>query len=170
MQLSLIGMVLVATSCLAGPKALLPPDGWRYPEESDYAEDWKEFRSQRPVPFHVRGDFNGDGFTDDAWILLRVSGAGWGVFVFLSDNGTERKPITLFEDDRGTAQSHGIGLVPPGRYATACGKGYFDCSSGEPENIELKLPSIDFFKYESANEYWFWDVDTRSFKTVAISD
>jgi len=65
---------------------------------------------------------------------------------------------------------HGISVVPPRRYETACGKGYWDCKADEPEWLTLKLPAIDFFVYESANSYFGWDVSTNAFKRTWISD
>ena len=34
----------------------------------------------------------------------------------------------------------GIDIVKPGKYKTACGKGYYECEKGEPEVLKLKRP------------------------------
>jgi len=64
----------------------------------------------------------------------------------------------------------GVDIVKPGHYKTACGKGYFECEKGEPEVLKLKQPAIDYFRFESANSFFFWDCNTNSFKRIWISD
>jgi hypothetical protein len=63
-----------------------------------------------------------------------------------------------------------IGLVPPGQYKTACGKGYWECESGEPEILDLKLPAIEFAKYESASSVFWWNRRAGAFRRTWISD
>ena len=135
-----------------------PPAGWRLPTEADYSGDWLAFRQDVPTPFHVEADFNGDGVRDDAWILLRSTGVGWRVVARVSQKGAAARTCDLVEPDGdASAQYHGIALVKPGRYETACGKGYFECETGEPEVLDLKRPAIEFFKYESASSIFFWE-------------
>jgi len=57
-----------------------------------------------------------------------------------------------------------------GRYQTACGKGYFECEEGEPEEIDFEFPAISFFRFESAGSAFFWDVRDENFKKVWLSD
>ena len=64
----------------------------------------------------------------------------------------------------------GINTVKPGEYKTVCGKGYFKCEKGEPEVLKLKRPAIDYFKFQSANSFFFWDDKTGDFKRIWISD
>jgi len=45
----------------------------------------------------------------------------------------------------------GIIAVPPGRYKTACGKGYFECNAGEPEELNLSLPAFKFIYFGKAS-------------------
>lgn len=120
-----------------------PPDGWRYPGESDYAGPWLEFRNEIPEPFHVRADFDGNGLEDDAWILIRNDGGDWGLFVLMSMNDGQIEIIQLVDALDGTYNNTGIELVNPDVYKTACGKGYWECATGEPEEVELKRPAIN---------------------------
>ncbi len=77
------------------------------------------------MPFHIRGDFNGDQKTDDAWMLLQKDNRGWGLFVFLAQSGGPYQVIKVEENDMDLSpQSMGIELIEPGQYKTACGKGY----------------------------------------------
>ena len=64
----------------------------------------------------------------------------------------------------------GIVLLGPGKHRTACGKGYWDCGKGEPEVLDLKLPAIDYFTYESANSVFYWNKPSSSFQRVWMSD
>jgi len=64
----------------------------------------------------------------------------------------------------------GISIVQPGEYITACGKGYYKCKPNEPTEIESYKPSINFYLFESANSYFYWDDNTKDFKRNWNSD
>lgn len=145
------------------------PDGWRFPVEEDYVADWQEFRKEVPAPYHARGDFNSDGLPDDAWILLRTSGKGFGVFALLGQPQGRSKLIQLLDSNNDIAQQYGIALVEPGDHQTACGKGYSECG-GDPEVLHLSTQAIEFFKYESASRIYYWDKSAGVFRQVQISD
>jgi len=148
-----------------------PPAGWRLPTEADYSGDWQDFREKLPTPFHVEADFNGDGVPDEAWILLRSAGVGWTVVARVSQKGRPAQVLELVAPDGfASAQYYGITLAKPGRYETACGKGYFECAPGEPKVLNLTRPSIEFFKYESASSIFFWDAKAKRFREVQTSD
>ncbi|MGH9783386.1 MAG: hypothetical protein ACRD88_04305 [Terriglobia bacterium] len=148
-----------------------PPAGFRYPTEADRSLDWKTFEARLPTPFHAQADLNGDGLPDHAWILLRKSGKGWGLFVFIGQKG-ERPAVLKLEEDNGqtAAQRLGVHIVEPGEYDTACGKGYWDCEPDEPEKLKLVLPAIDFFTFESANSYFWWNAESKKFARTWMSD
>jgi hypothetical protein len=147
------------------------PEGYRYPADADRSGDWETFEADVPVPFRADADFNGDGRVDQAWILLRDSGRGWGLFVFL---GQEDGEPVVHELDVNTgdspAQSFGLAVVEPGEYETACGKGYGDCEPEEPEKLTLVRPAIDFFQFESANSFFWWNAKTEAFERTWMSD
>jgi hypothetical protein len=151
--------------------SLLPPEGWRYPNESDYKDNWENFRKSIPIPFRIEADFNNDGIKDNAWILIRAQKVGWGLFVFLSSKDGKTEIIQLDDNpDDSHPQYMGISLVTPGKYKTACGKGYWECKQGEPEELELNYPAIDYFMYESANSIFYWDKGDNTFKNIWMSD
>jgi hypothetical protein len=148
-----------------------PPDGYRFPIEADYTGEWQAARQSMPAPFHIRADFDGDETLDDAWILLGRNGPNWGLFVFLGAGPSPRHGIPLDIDTGETApQSMGLALVSPGRYDTACGKGYWECKADEPERLSLDKPAINFFAYESANSFFWWDARTKAFARTWMSD
>ncbi len=163
--------ILAAIFCLvpllvpAQPAELMPPPGWRFPEEADYTGSWRVFRAVIPEPFHAQGDFNGDGLPDDAWIMFSTLHKAPALFVFLAQPAGSAKVITL---DKIPAtikpQTMGIKVAPPGEYKTACGKGYYKCGPHEPEVLHLTLPAINYFVFEGANSFFWWDAQTQSFK------
>jgi hypothetical protein len=154
---------------LSASAQLQPPSGYRFPTEKDIIDDWKEWKS----PIQVKADFNGDRIEDHAWILLKQKGPGWGVFVFLGRK-REKPQILKLEENNGEspAQRFGISLAPPSntKWKTACGKGYFKCKPGEPKEIQITLPSIEFCLIESVCYLFMWDKKSGSFQKVQLSD
>ncbi len=143
------------------------PAGWRYPDDKDIIGDWKEYKS----PFHFTSDFNGDGVRDHAWILIRKNNSGWGLFVFLGAKQGASSIIKLMEDV-GPAQRYAISLTAPSKekWKTACGKGYFECKPGEPEEIQIKAPSIELCYIESSCSIYMWNRKTNKFSAYQMSD
>jgi len=99
----------------------------------------------------------------------------FGLFVFLSQSNGIFKSYRLDEDNNNThtrLTGMGIDKVSPGRYETACGKGYGRpcCETNEAPEIHIDNEAINYFVYESANSYFYWDVTTQAFKQVWISD
>ncbi len=169
--------VVFAVNCLslqictlASYAGQLPPDGWRYPGEADFAGGWLAFRDEFPEPYHVRGDFNGNGFEDDAWIMINRDNSGWGLFVIMGKKDMCCFAIQLLDSPSTAYTEMGLDLVPPGIYKTACGKGYRECAPDEPEEVELIRPAINVFSYEGASTLYYWDDKSGKFKSVAVSE
>ena|SRR5438034_11752653 len=142
--------------------------GWRAPTEEETNQDWRNDDANRYLVAH--GDFNGDGTPDEARLLVKADGSGMALFAFVSWNGSSI-PILLDEIDKdGWLDAMGVSLAPPGRYRTACGKGYVDCEPGEPEELHLQHPAIDYFKEGSANSFFHWDFPRGAFKRTWMSD
>lgn len=168
-RLILLLMILFLPAVAAAKQ--MPPRGWRFPQESDYLGNWKNFRKDLPVPFHVRADFNGDKITDDAWILIRTDDVGWGLFVFLSRRPGTVRTIRLDNHPKdANPQTMGLGLAQKGKHQTACGKGYWECKRGEPAVLPLRNPGFEYFVYESSSSIFYWNQSTNKFKRVAITD
>jgi len=146
-----------------------PPPGWRFPNKNDVKDDWEAYKS----PAHVVADFNGDGLQDEAWILLRQNNQGWGVFVFLGTKQGAPQIIKLVAPPQAwPAQRFGISLAQPSRknWKTVCGKGYYVCKPGEPEEIQITLPSIEFCYIDSACSVYMWNVKANAFSKYQMSD
>lgn len=162
-----VSALLVVISCALDNKFL--PQGWRMPGASEIGNDW---RDNAPDGFLIaRGDFNGDGIEDEARLLLSKKGNKMGLFAFLSQEAKSFRIILLDEkDDAEYIEVFGVTTVSPGLYKTACGKGYWECNEAETPEIFIKYDAIDYFKIESANCYFYWDSQTKSFKIIWISD
>jgi hypothetical protein len=162
----------LACFALLIPLALSAKDksGWRIPAHSELKDDlgWRKDDPNRYLV--VKADFDGDGKEDVASLLINDKENKMGLFVKLTSR-SETKEIKLEEfDDKSWIEVMGISGVKPGNYKTACGKGYFECKKGEPETLTLKRPAIDFFKFGSANSFFFWDDKAKRFQRIWMSD
>lgn len=148
--------------------AVSVPPGWRLPSAADRTDEWQG----AGVPFHIRGDFNGDGIVDEAWILFRQGSNAWAVFVFLgAADGTPRF-IQLAEERSVPAQQFVLETIRPSKliFRTACGKGFVECARGEPLTIQFHLPSISFCQRESSCSVYVWQVRAARFQRIRMSD
>lgn len=165
-----LATIVVSLSLLAAcsnSKSL--PEGWRLPTSEELQDAWRN-ESENKYTI-VKGDFNGDGIIDEAKLLVRKDSAGFGVFAFVYQKDHSFKIYQLDEmKDINLIQAMGIKKVPPGTYKTACGKGYWDCQKDEVPEINIKNEAIDYFKTESANSFFYWDVKTKFFDRIWISD
>lgn len=165
--------LLLATPSFAKDKIALPK-GWRYPTTEELSDE--PGRKDSPTKYiKAVADFNGDGIDDEVYLVKSTKFSGEGLLVHLSDKQKGFRWLVL--DTTGWGKEYpkvnlsmGVDIVKPGQYKTACGKGYFKCGKGEPEVLKLKRPAINYFKFESANSFFFWDDKTSSFKRVWISD
>jgi hypothetical protein len=162
------------------PETVSPP-GWRKVKEADYEEGWQKdiypdtwiyFKSEFPKPYFAEADFNGDGLKDEAWLLIRTSGNSWGLFVFFRQADSSSHIVKVWETEGlNYLYRTGISIAMPGSYRTACALGYGDsCQEGEPEFVELKLPGINLFEFESRSSLIYWEPDSKEFLVVPTSD
>lgn len=154
-------------ACIALAQESLP-QGWRRPTKSEASSEWRQKSPNRY--FRVSADFDGDGKIDTAELLINPATKQFAPFVKLA--ATQRwemieKPYELQVLDR-----FGINLVKPGKYETACGKGYGDyaCAHGEPKVLRLTNPAIDLFYTESSDSTFYWDGKDKAFRKVLMSD
>ena len=164
--------LLIVSNASAEIKIALP-EGWRLPTEKELSY---VSRKDSPTKYaRAIADFNGDGINDEALLLKSSTFSGEGLFVRLSNKRGDFKWIKLDVIDWGKQYPSvdlgmGIDIAKPGEYKTACGKGYFECNEGEPKVLKLRLPAIDYFRFESANSFFVWDDKTTSFKRIWMSD
>ena len=163
---------LAAVLCLLAAPAVLTksevaPAGWRDPTSGEASQAWRSDRAHRYLA--VSADFDGDGRTDQAKLLVRSPAPGAALVVLLGRS--PMRPIVLQQlVDVSLLDEAGIDIVKPGEYRTACGKGYWKCGEGEPDKLTLDRPAINFFNFEKASSFFFFDPPNRSFRMVPISD
>ncbi len=174
MYVIIVIVLLIMSACesnkfLSDPNKVALPDGWTLPPKSLTSDDWRNKDSNRYL--QVTGDFNGDGIGDIARFLARDDGSGIALCVFLSVKGAPHKFIILNEKkDIHQLRSLGIERAAPGHYETACGKGFAECSKDEPKELVLRHDAINYFKYDGANMFYYWDQSVNAFKGIGIGD
>jgi hypothetical protein len=117
----------------------------------------------------VREDLDGDGKQDLAELVVSEAENALAVRVLLSSL-PDRAFFAAREPTADAAAVMGLGVVVPGEYKTACGKGYWVCEAGEPAVLSLAHPTLDFFRFGSANTFLVWSREEKSFKRVWMSD
>ena len=160
MRLKFIRIVVLLLGSAAWAQAKFP-QGWRAPKDTELGVPRNELSAA--------ADFDGDGKPDQAAILVDDAGRTAGLFVFLSSSSRWTKLESgKLPEWRGL---HVI-AVKPGKYKTACSKGYGDyaCANGEPDNLVLKFFGIDLFKPYSSDLFFYWNVKTKTFKKALITD
>jgi hypothetical protein len=153
---------------IAFAQAQRVPEGWRQPTASEATESWR--RKSATKYLVVRGDFDGDGKPDTALLLVNGAGSKFALFILLASDRHWQQVGE--ENDVKLLDSMGISLVKPGRYETACGKGYDDsfCAHGEPDYLKLSKPAVDMFVQESADSIVYWDSKAKQFRDIQMSD
>ncbi len=144
------------------------PSGWRRATPAESSNEWRE---KSPTRFLVvKGDFDGDGKEDTAELFINSSSNQFALFVKLAS--TDKWQLTGAPVNGMWFGQFGIHLVKPGKYETACGKGYgeYACSHGEPETLKVPGAAIDFFYRESSDSYFYWDKKERAFRKILMSD
>jgi len=165
--------------------AVTPPEGWQFPKDSKFNNKW--IHSNHMKYLLAVGDFNGDNINDTAVILESIDENEFGIFVYL--NGTKEiydiynsKTDTILNSFRNEARkykqvinsykaTYGIESIKIGKYTTACGKGFYDCEKGEPEEIILKHNAISFFQFDAGGtRYYYFNNKLNKFVNYFIDD
>ena len=165
---TILAVLLALFLPLALPAKDVAPAGWRAPTAAELGED-SDWRDEDPNKYLVaKADFDGDGKTDTARLLVHSSENKIGLFVTMSSGkGTHTLEII---GDRKQIEWLGMSVVAPGTYDTACGKGLWECKAGEPKQLHLRHPAIDFFKTETEESCFWWNAKKKKFEKTAISD
>jgi hypothetical protein len=158
----------VVRARICAREGVVLPDGWRLPSAGEVDEAWRAADSERFLLTDL--DLDGDGRPDQARVLLRIDGAGYGVFAFLCRaRGAPVPHLILHNRDLAYFKGIGIRAAAPGLYHTACGTGFIDCYMGEPHEVRLAHAGIDYFKPESVTSLFYWSDTAHTFKWVALA-
>lgn len=169
-----ISLALLALAVPVAVQAL--PQGWRTPNDAELNDDARLTSSNRYT--RAIGDFNGDGTTDSAVLLLREDGSEEGLWVNLSSGPNRRSWLVVESMPRPiSARKYplemGIATVPPGRVKYMCHDSDPECSYVDPKHrptIRLRTPAISYFKLESAASMYYWSTRKKRFERVWLSD
>jgi len=158
--------VLVAAFCPTLVLAQELPKGWRRLTRSETSDVW---RRKSPTRFvQVKGDFDGDGESDVAELLVNRSGQQCGLFVWLSSQSNQ-PPKPIWQADKGWG-TIGIQAVRPGKYETLCSSDPSECEPQTPARVNLKNFGIEFFSHGETRSFVYWDGATKKFLWVPIGD
>ncbi len=161
---AIIGAWVVGAHAQGKPQM---PAGWRLPTAVETEAAWRNKDPDRYLL--VRADLDDDGKRDEAQLLVDEAHDLLGLFVFMSGSESP-KGLLLDKAPKKMLAVFGIKAVPPGKYTTACGKGYFDCKPGDSPEVQLKTTGLGYFKFESAESVFVWDSTSRQFKRIWLSD
>ena len=143
---------------------------WRTPSLAELGHDSSWRKDDSDLYLMAKADFDGDGKEDVARLLINDKENKMGLFVTLSSEKKAQPLLLEAIDDKNTIEVMGVEVAKPGTYKTACGKGYWTCKKGEPAQLRLRRPAIDFFRFESANSYFIWRTDKKKFDRIWMSD
>lgn len=153
---------------LAGSDAAREVSGnYRAPTPSELGKSWRQREKDRYAV--ARGDFDGDGRKDEARIMLSEEGDDAAVIVSLAASG-RRLALDWGLDRAVVLNRWGVAVLPPGRYRTACGKGYWECAPGEPEVLVTRWDGVLFFQDESREGVFYMPKRGAAFRHVWLSD
>lgn len=165
-----VHFILTALFILFSKNVPYAASEWRTPTPDDLGRNfiWRDEDPDRYLL--VKADLDGDKKEDIAHLLINDIDDTIGLFVTLTSS-KQKTPLLLETiKDKRMIEVFGIDSVKPGKYQTACGKRYWQCEKGEPKQVHLKNPGIDFFKYESANSFFIWNQTNKRFDRIWISD
>jgi hypothetical protein len=142
---------------------------FRFPNQQDMKGDWKKFRKDVPVPYHIKVDLNGDGLVDDVWMMIKKKGIGYGVFVFFNQNNGIPIIHQMDTIEDSPPQQYNLQVADSGIIETWCGKSG-QCKPGEPEKINLIGKGIYFIANENSMILYVWNQNKQRFESIFISD
>ncbi len=138
---------------------------WYKPTEENIVDDWKFFRPDYKInegPYFVAGDFDNNGVSDEAWILINHTETKMRFCVYMNGN-IHNTIIQQFDFSYG----YYIAKAEAGTYETYCGR-YNECENGEPAEFIVKNSAIYFGFAEKGFEIYVWQ--NSKFVSFTISD
>lgn len=118
----------------------------------------------------IAGDFNGDGYLDNAYAGV-VNGDEWHLVVQLDVPGDDVEIVALDEHTPGVPIDEiKLEVMPPGDYVTFCGRAPGECEPDAPHEITLTSDTIHLIVPEASASLIYWDATSGSFLRQWLSD
>jgi hypothetical protein len=118
----------------------------------------------------VEGNFEGEGKKEVILLLVRSDGSAFAPFIATEN---ERGIIKLSQVEAASPREYlgkeGVKSARPGRYLTACDKGY-DCYPADKKTITLSFEGVEFFENEGPSRVIYFDPTRRAFTESWLSD
>jgi hypothetical protein len=164
-------IILIGLPLISKAQSIDLPLGWREVDVNEF-KDTIDYQYRRPPLWSLRvyADFDGDGHQDAARYLAKKINQDFALFITTHPNGRAKHKKFRSFLNIGYMSRTGIDLSSPGKYETACSKGYGSCRGIEPDYFSFTNPGIDFFTFESASSVIFWDESVGDFKEIWTSD
>ncbi|MDR0477538.1 MAG: hypothetical protein LBH14_06335 [Desulfobulbaceae bacterium] len=164
----LLLLCFAITPAFAGNSSDYPgAHGWRLPAKPELDDSWRISDGERYAV--VAGNFHDDGHIEKVGLLVSRDKKCLGLFL-LGENKTQNSRPIFIDCNPGAIDFMGIKKVSPGKYMTACGKGYWECDKNESPEIEIKHDAIEYFKTEGASSYFVWNRKNESFDRIWMND
>jgi hypothetical protein len=131
-----------------------------------FGDDGDDYRHQL-----VSGDFNGDGYLDNAYAGV-VGIDNWTLVVHLDVLNDDGGDIVLLDQHTPDVPVDEIRLEtrPPGTYRTFCGYAPEECEPDIPGELSLSADGILLVVIEASASIVYWDVNTSTFERIWLTD
>jgi hypothetical protein len=136
------------------------PEDWRFPETAkELASFDKRLKNDVKNLFTmVKGDFNGDGFTDAAAYLMNVSTGQVALFINMSNNEGSYELNPYGSADKNTVIENGIMLAPPGEYINSISKA----------KVTIENPGFMVIIFDTAANLIYWDARSNDWVSIPV--
>lgn len=118
----------------------------------------------------ISGDFNGDGYLDNAYASV-VSENEWNLVLHLDVLGDEGEIIVLDEHTPDVPVDEiWLKVFPSAEYETFCGLAPGECKDRKPAKVILTADGIYMHVLEASASIIFWDAESRTFVRHWLAD
>jgi len=145
------------------------PPGWRSPTNEELQDSWRNDCPNRCA--WVAADFNGDHLVEGAFLAVHEKRKVFGLLAFVySKPGREHWFVLDEIKDPSFVTVMGVQSYSPGIYRVMCFENEKNCGPDGRRALKLTLPSISYFKSESASSIYYWHESKKRFVRAWESD
>jgi len=167
MRAALLVLGLLGLPAFAGGPAL--PSGWRSPTAEELQDAWRNDCPNRCA--WAAADFNGDKRVEGAFLAIHEKRKVIGLLAFVYFAPGRERWFVLDEIKRPSyVAAIGVRSYSPGTYRIVCTEDERNCGPDGKRPLKLTLPSISYFKSESASSIFYWSESSGRYVRVWESD